>query len=96
MNFDPFDLVGTWKLTSENSEELLSFKPNGTYRIYYEVPFRLIELGEWIINRDRLEMMCCNARVSCKINHLSPYQLEFIHLSESEAIIKDHYIRINN
>lgn len=96
MNFDPFDLVGTWKLTSENSEELLSFKPNGTYRIYYEVPFRLIELGEWIINRDRLIMMCCNSKISCKINSLNKRQLEFIHLSESNQLVKDHYKRINN
>lgn len=96
MYFDPFELVGTWKLTSENSEELISFKPDGTYHIYYEVPFRLIELGEWQIMKDRLILMYCNANISCKINVLKGNQLEFIHLSEYKTIIKDNYIRIKH
>ncbi|MCB9335340.1 MAG: hypothetical protein H6586_04275 [Flavobacteriales bacterium] len=96
MKFDPFELVGTWKLTSEESEELLSFKPNGTYRIYYEVPFRLIELGEWQILKDKLTLICCNTYVNCRINYLNENQLEFIHLSESRLIIKDNYIKVKN
>ncbi len=94
MKFDPFELLGTWKLTSEKSEELISFKPNGTYRIYYEVPFRLIELGEWQIIKDKLTLMCCNTNISCKINFLKGNKLEFVHFSEYKTIIKDNYIKI--
>ena len=47
--YNPFDILGIWKLTSEKSEELMAFLPNGVYRIYYEIPFRMIEMGEWSI-----------------------------------------------
>lgn len=95
MNFDPFDILGTWKLTSENSSELLKFKPDGTYHIYYEVPFRLIELGEWQILKNKLILFYSNTKISCKINLLIDNRMEFIHLSESQKIIKDNYKRIN-
>ena len=95
MNFDPFDILGTWKLTSENSSELLKFNPDGTYRIYYEVPFRLIELGEWQILKNKLILFYSNTKISCKINLLIDNQMEYIHLSESQKIIKDNYKRIN-
>lgn len=95
MRFDPFDILGTWQLTSEKSAELLSFKPDGTYRIYYEVPFRLIELGEWQIFHNKLTLFYSNTKISYKINFLIENQMEFIHLSESQKIIKDNYKRIN-
>jgi len=95
MRFDPFDILGTWQLTSEKSAELLSFKPDGTYRIYYEVPFRLIELGEWLIFKNKLILFYNNTKISCKINHLKNNQMEFIHLSDSQKIITDNYKRIS-
>ncbi len=96
MNFNPFNLIGTWKLISEQSEELLNFNSNGTYRIYYEVPFRMIELGEWKILNNNLVMICCNAHISCTISYLKENTLEFIHLSETRSIIKDNYIKVKN
>lgn len=95
MLFDPFEIIGIWKLTSERSEELLCFKPDGTYRIYYEVPFRIIELGQWQIFKNRLVLLCSNTRVSCKINFLKDNKMEFSHLSEVKKTIKDKYIKIN-
>jgi len=94
MNFDPFDILGAWKLTSENSNEILKFNPDGTYRIYYEIPFRLIELGEWQIFHNKLTLFYSNTKISCKINFLIENQMEFIHLSEAQKIITDNYKRI--
>ena len=95
MNFDPFDILGTWKLTSENSSELLKFKPDGTYHIYYEVPFRLIELGEWKMYNNKLMLFYSNTDIICKITQLTGNDMEFIHLSEYQELIKDNYKHIN-
>ncbi|MBI2281623.1 MAG: hypothetical protein HYU68_13180 [Bacteroidetes bacterium] len=96
MQFDPFEIVGIWKLTSEKSDELISFQPDGTYRIYYEVPFRLIEIGEWQIMKNKLMLFYCNTKISCKINFLKGNKLEFLHLSDSKSVIKDNYEKINH
>jgi len=96
MSFDPFDIIGTWGLTSETSSELLKFNPDGTYCIYYEVPFRLIELGEWkIYNNNKLILLYGNTKISCKITWLAGKNMEFMHLSEYKKLIKDNYKRIN-
>lgn len=96
MSFDPFDIIGTWKLTSETSSELLKFNTDGTYCIYYEVPFRLIELGEWkIYNSNILMLFYSNTDIICKITQLTGNDMEFTHLSEYHKLIKDNYKRIN-
>jgi hypothetical protein len=95
MDFNPFEILGTWKLISENSSELLKFNPDGTYYIYYEIPFRLIELGEWQILKNKLILFYGNSKISCKINCLKDKRMEFVHLSETQKIIKDNYKRIN-
>lgn len=95
MNFDPFDILGTWKLTSENSSELLKFNTDGTYCIYYEVPFRLIELGEWKMYNNKLMLFYSNTDIICKITQLTGNDMEFTHLSEYQELIKDNYKRIN-
>ncbi|PHR33142.1 MAG: hypothetical protein COA38_05470 [Fluviicola sp.] len=91
---NPFYILGTWKLTSEESEELLQFLGDGSYRIYYRNPFRMIELGNWLIRDESLVMCISNVELSSSITRLENDVLSLKHKDENEKIVHDSFRKV--
>jgi hypothetical protein len=91
---DFFLLVGRWTLTSEFSTELLRFLDDGSYRIYYEQPYRLIEVGDWSVSYPLLIMSKNGFSVNCKIESLLHDQLILSHRDENDQLLTIKYKRI--
>lgn len=91
---DLFSLIGTWHITSEVSEEHLRFLSDGSYRIFYEMPFRMIEVGDWSVHFPLLFMTKDGIAVKSKIVSLTSSELVLSHLDEHKHTIVINYKRV--
>lgn len=92
--YNPFDILGTWRLTSENSDELIAFMSDGVYRIYYEIPFRMIEMGEWSINNGWLILSKSKIDICSRIVQLENQHLVLIHKGENAEEVYDSFAKV--
>ncbi|MFT5860335.1 MAG: hypothetical protein ACI865_002445 [Flavobacteriaceae bacterium] len=93
--FDPFNILGRWKLTSEKSDELLRFLGDGTYCVYFQNPFRMIEIGNWSIRNGDLIMLASNVELSSSIIYLDAKLLSLNYPYENEKKVLHTYAKLD-
>lgn len=91
---DYFDIIGVWRLTSEDSEELIDFRSDGQYFIFYRHPFRIIEVGEWLIDHENLVLFASNVEVTSRIISLTEKELELSRPGEFADRLSDSFVKI--